>query len=169
MEPSILRVLRTYPADMGSFAEWLRANTSRPVRRAVIGGVGGSMALAGIALLVLPGPGIPLLLAGLGVLSLEFAIARTWIEAVKRRAEGAGVPRRVLWVLPVAGIAVSAAFAALPAFFCVVHGGGEWAVVRKPHASWTHSYASVEELSRADAGPDAAEILRRSGLAPKAE
>jgi hypothetical protein len=42
-------------------------------------------------------------------------------------------------------------------------------VVRKPHASWTHSYASVEELSRADAGPDAEEILRRSGLAPKAE
>jgi len=63
----------------------------------------------------------------------------------------------------------SAAFAALPAFFCVVHGGGEWTVVRKPHASWTHSYASVEELSRADAGPDAEEILRRSGLAPTGE
>ena len=151
---------------MDAFVEWLRANTSRPVRRAVIGGVGGSMALAGIALLVLPGPGIPLLLAGLGVLSLEFAIARTWIEALKRRAEGAGVPRRALWALPVAGIVVSVAFAALPAFFCVVHGGGEWTVVRKPHASWATSYASVEELSRPDAGPDAAEILRRSGLAP---
>ena len=151
---------------MDAFVAWLRANTSRPVRRAVLGGVGGSMALAGIALLVLPGPGIPLLIAGLGVLSLEFASARTWIEAIKRRAEGAGVPRRVLWALPVAGLAVSIAFAAVPAFFCVVHSGPDWTVVRKPHAGWARSYASVAELSRPDAGPDAAESLRRSGLAP---
>ena len=149
---------------MDAFIAWIRANTGRRFRRAVVGTVGGSMALAGLALLVLPGPGIPLLLAGLGVLGLEFAIARTWIEAVKRRAEGAGVPRRVMWMLPAAGIAVSLAFAAAPAFLAVVHSPEGWTVVAKPHASFRHAYASVEELAAPGAGPDAAEILRRSGL-----
>lgn len=149
---------------MDAFLAWVRANTGRRFRRAVVGAVGGSMALAGLALLVLPGPGIPLLLAGLGVLGLEFAIARTWIEAVKRRAEGAGVPRQVMWALPVAGVAVSLAFSLAPAFFAVVHSPDGWRVVAKPRPSFSHAYASVEELQAEDAGPDAAEILRRSGL-----
>ena len=81
---------------MRAFIAWIRENSSPRVRRFVVAAVGGSMALAGLLLLVLPGPGIPLLLAGLGVLSLEFAIARTWIVAVKQRAEQAGVPRSAL-------------------------------------------------------------------------
>jgi hypothetical protein len=149
---------------MDAFIAWIRANTGRRFRRAAVAAVGGSMALAGLALLVLPGPGIPLLLAGLGVLGLEFAIARTWIEAVRRRAEGAGVPRRVMWMLPAAGIAVSLAFAAAPAFLAIVHSPEGWTVVAKPHASFRHAYASVDELAAPGAGPDAAEILRRSGL-----
>ena len=150
---------------MDAFLAWVRANTGRRFRRAVVGAVGGSMALAGIALLVLPGPGIPLLLAGLGVLGLEFAIARTWIEAVKRRAEGAGVPRQVMWALPAAGVAVSLAFSLAPAFFAVVHSPDGWCVVAKPRPSFRHAYASVEDLQAPGAGPDAAEILRRSALA----
>jgi hypothetical protein len=154
---------------MDAFLAWIRANTGRRFRRAAVGTVGGSMALAGVALLVLPGPGIPLLLAGLGVLGLEFAIARTWIEAVKRRAEGAGVPRRVMWMLPVAGITVSLAFTAAPAFLAVVHAPHGWTVVAKPRPSFRHAYASVDELRRPDAGPDAGEILRRSGLGNPAD
>ena len=149
---------------MGTLLAWLRATNGRTMRRLAVGAVGGAMALAGIALLVLPGPGIPLLLAGLGVLGLEFAIARTWIEALKRRAEGAGVPRRALWVLPAAGIAVSLAVTAATAAYAVVHGHGTWRIVRKPSLSWRLTYASVDELAAPDAGPDAAEMLRRSGL-----
>jgi hypothetical protein len=115
---------------------------------------------------VLPGPGIPLLLAGLGVLGLEFAIARTWMEALKRRAEGAGVPRQALWALPAAGIALSIAVTVATGLLSVVHGHGTWRIVRKPSLSWRLTYASVDELSAADAGPDAAELLRRSGLGP---
>lgn len=149
---------------MGPFLEWIRASNGRTARRLVVGAVGGAMALAGIALLVLPGPGIPLLLAGLGVLGLEFAIARTWMEALKRRAEGAGVPRQALWALPAAGIALSVAVTVATAMLSVVHGEGTWRIVRKPSLSWRLTYASVDELSAADAGPDAAELLRRSGL-----
>lgn len=149
---------------MGPFLAWIRANNGRTARRLAVGAVGGAMALAGIALLVLPGPGIPLLLAGLGVLGLEFAIARTWMEALKRRAEGAGVPRQALWALPAAGIALSVAVTVATAMLSVVHGEGTWRIVRKPSLSWRLTYASVDELSAADAGPDAAELLRRSGL-----
>ncbi|MFM7798950.1 MAG: PGPGW domain-containing protein [Planctomycetota bacterium] len=151
---------------MGPFLEWIRATNGRTARRLLVGAVGGTMALAGIALLVLPGPGIPLLLAGLGVLGLEFAIARTWMEALKRRAEGAGVPRQALWALPAAGIALSIAVTVATGLLSVVHGHGTWRIVRKPSLSWRLTYASVDELSAADAGPDAAELLRRSGLGP---
>jgi hypothetical protein len=151
---------------MGPFLEWIRATNGRTARRLLVGAVGGAMALAGIALLVLPGPGIPLLLAGLGVLGLEFAIARTWMEALKRRAEGAGVPRQALWALPAAGIALSIAVTVATGLLSVVHGHGTWRIVRKPSLSWRLTYASVDELSAADAGPDAAELLRRSGLGP---
>lgn len=151
---------------MGPFLEWIRATNGRTARRLLVGAVGGTMALAGIALLVLPGPGIPLLLAGLGVLGLEFAIARTWMEALKRRAEGAGVPRQARWALPAAGIALSIAVTVATGLLSVVHGHGTWRIVRKPSLSWRLTYASVDELSAADAGPDAAELLRRSGLGP---
>ncbi|MBM4098839.1 MAG: hypothetical protein FJ260_02640 [Planctomycetes bacterium] len=151
---------------MGPFLEWIRATNGGTARRLLVGAVGGTMALAGIALLVLPGPGIPLLLAGLGVLGLEFAIARTWMEALKRRAEGAGVPRQALWALPAAGIALSIAVTVATGLLSVVHGHGTWRIVRKPSLSWRLTYVSVDELSAADAGPDAAEMLRRSGLGP---
>lgn len=152
---------------MANIVAWLRTNTNGRLRRILIGGVGGSITLAGIALLVLPGPGIPLVLGGLGVLSLEFAIARTWIEALKRRAEGAGVPKQVLWILPILGIVVSIAFSLAPTFFGVVHGNGDWALVRKPSMSWAYSYSSIDELRAAAVGdPVAAEILARSGLDP---
>lgn len=160
---------RGYPDSMRSLLEWVRANTSGRLRRGVTATVGGSMVLAGAALLVLPGPGIPLLLAGLGVLSLEFAIARTWIEAIRRRAEGAGVPRRALWVLPAAGTALSLAMALAPAFLCVVHSPAGWTVVRKPHPGWGLVYESADALrERSAVDPEAAEVLRRSGLGPPA-
>lgn len=57
------------------------------IRRAaiVVGGFG--LLLVGAALLILPGPGIPVLVAGLAVLSLEFHWARRLRDRVLRRAE----------------------------------------------------------------------------------
>ena len=149
---------------MQAFLDWLRANTSPRVRRAVIGAVGGSMAAAGILLLVLPGPGIPLLLAGLGVLSLEFAIAQTWILAVKQRAERAGVPRSALWALPVAGIALSVAFGLAPGFMgIVVDDARAWHVVRKPSFGFDYAYVSLQQLrDAATTDPFARAILDRA-------
>ena len=151
---------------MRAFVDWIRENTSPRVRRFVVGAVGGSMALAGLLLLVLPGPGIPLLLAGLGVLSLEFAIARTWIVAVKQRAERAGVPRSALWVLPVAGVLLSVVVGLAPGFASVVvDDGNAWHVVRKPAFGFDYAYVTIARLREAAAAdPFAQGIMDRAGL-----
>lgn len=54
---------------------------SRAIRRAVVATVGTSLLIAGIAMLILPGPGIVVVLAGLTVLASEFH----WARRVKRK------------------------------------------------------------------------------------
>jgi len=58
---------------------------SRALRRVVILVVGGAILLAGIAMIVLPGPAIVAIPAGLGVLSLEFEWAERWRHAAVER------------------------------------------------------------------------------------
>lgn len=48
----------------------------RLARRIVIGVIGGTVTLIGVALLILPGPAILILPAGLAILGAEFAWAR---------------------------------------------------------------------------------------------
>lgn len=63
--------------------------TVRHARRVVITVVGGSIVLLGIALIVLPGPAFIVIPVGLGILGLEFAWARRWMERVKEHAQRA--------------------------------------------------------------------------------
>lgn len=56
------------------------------VRKAGVLVLGWAMVLVGIAALVLPGPGLLLLFAGLAVLSTEYAWARSRVEPVKVQA-----------------------------------------------------------------------------------
>lgn len=64
------------------------------IRRAAIVVVGFGLLLVGLALLVLPGPGIPVLVAGLGLLSLEFEWARRLRVYVLARAARVAPQRR---------------------------------------------------------------------------
>ena len=48
--------------------------------------IGGALLLLGIAMLVLPGPGLLLVLAGLVVLSTEFPAVDRFIEPIQQRA-----------------------------------------------------------------------------------
>jgi tellurite resistance protein TerC len=52
----------------------------RQGRRLVILVVGGTVLLIGTLLLVLPGPGIPIVVGGLAILAIEFAWARRWLR-----------------------------------------------------------------------------------------
>lgn len=61
-------------------------DVGRPVRRVVIAVAGGALTVVGVILLVLPGPGLLLVLAGLLVLAAEFPAARRWVAPVRERA-----------------------------------------------------------------------------------
>ncbi len=57
----------------------------RRARRIAVAIVGGSVVVLGIAMLVLPGPAIVVIPAGLAILGLEFAWARRWLRKIKRK------------------------------------------------------------------------------------
>jgi hypothetical protein len=56
------------------------------VKRVTIGIVGGVVLLVGVALLVLPGPGLLLVLAGLLILASEFPVLERYVDPVRDRA-----------------------------------------------------------------------------------
>ena len=60
--------------------------TYRAARRIAIGILGGTVLLLGIVMMVTPGPGIAGILAGLGILAIEFAWARIWLGKIKAKA-----------------------------------------------------------------------------------
>ncbi len=57
--------------------------TIRQARRLVVFVVGGTVLLAGLAMLALPGPGIVTVIAGLGLLATEFLWARRLLRRVR--------------------------------------------------------------------------------------
>jgi len=61
--------------------------TYKLAKRIVIGIVGGSVLVVGVLMIVLPGPAFVVIPVGLGILSLEFAWARSWLRKAKTKAE----------------------------------------------------------------------------------
>ena len=66
-------------------SRWL-APLPRPLRRLLILVIGSTVVLVGIALLVLPGPGVLVILLGLAILATEFAWAEALLVAARTRA-----------------------------------------------------------------------------------
>jgi tellurite resistance protein TerC len=60
--------------------------TYRFAKRIVIAMIGGTILLIGLAMLVLPGPGLLVIPVGLGILGIEFAWARIWLAKVKAKS-----------------------------------------------------------------------------------
>jgi len=54
-------------------------------RRVAIGVAGGTILVAGVAMIVLPGPAIVAIPAGLGILAIEFEWAGRWRDALLAR------------------------------------------------------------------------------------
>lgn len=57
------------------------------VRQVVLTVLGGALLLLGVALLVLPGPGALVIVAGLAVLAGEYDWARRWLGTARSKAE----------------------------------------------------------------------------------
>ena len=68
--------------------------TYRAARRIAIAIMGTTVVLLGVAMLVLPGPGILTIILGLMLLGVEFAFARRWVERVKKKTGQAVVYAR---------------------------------------------------------------------------
>jgi tellurite resistance protein TerC len=62
-------------------------------KRVAIAIAGGLVVLVGIAMLVLPGPGLLVIPLGLAILALEFERPRIWLERMK--AKGHDLKHRV--------------------------------------------------------------------------
>ena len=63
--------------------------TYRTARRIVIAIIGATIVLLGIAMLVLPGPGLLTIILGLMLLGVEFAFARRWLARIKTTSKKA--------------------------------------------------------------------------------
>ena len=82
------------------------------VYRVVFAAAGFIVLLAGTVMLVTPGPGIPVIIIGLGMLALEFTWAERWLErllekaesAVEQVAQGSPLQRAALVALGVASV-----------------------------------------------------------------
>lgn len=61
--------------------------TYRLARRIVLTVVGLTVVLLGVVMLVTPGPGLLGMIAGLGILALEYAWAKRWLTSVRNGAE----------------------------------------------------------------------------------
>ena len=61
--------------------------TYKVAKRIAIGIVGGTVLVLGIVMMVTPGPGVAGILAGLGILAIEFAWARIWLKKAKAKAQ----------------------------------------------------------------------------------
>jgi hypothetical protein len=67
------------------------------LRRIGVALLGGSLVVLGVAMLVLPGPAFLVIPLGLGVLGAEFAWARRWLAALRRRSGAAARSWRRRW------------------------------------------------------------------------
>jgi hypothetical protein len=62
----------------------------KQIRRVVIFVIGMSVLLFGVVLLVMPGPAVVVIPAGLAILAIEFRWARNWLRRAKVMVKGAG-------------------------------------------------------------------------------
>lgn len=95
-----------------NFRQWIRRSKAGQLFwRMFIGVVGGGVTIFGGFLLIAPGPGVLILLAGLGILATEFAWAGQALLKTKRlaitAADKTGLPLWAKYLLIAGGLLVS--------------------------------------------------------------
>ena len=69
------------PSQNAWLARWKKL--PHPIRWVAVACIGGALVLIGLVFMVLPGPGIPLVILGLVVLASEFAWAQTVLHRTR--------------------------------------------------------------------------------------
>jgi len=62
---------------------------ARQAKRLIIGVLGFTVVLIGVAMIVLPGPAVLVIPIGLGILATEFVWARRFLKKIKRKFQNA--------------------------------------------------------------------------------
>lgn len=70
-------------------------STQKGAKRVIVAVIGGTLVLLGVAMLIFPGPGILAIAAGLSILALEFAWARSWLARLRRKISDVSRDQRV--------------------------------------------------------------------------
>jgi len=68
------------------YSWFLKMPNRRVAKRIIVGVVGGTVTLIGIALLVLPGPAFIVIPIGLSILATEFLWAKRWLRKARQMA-----------------------------------------------------------------------------------
>ena len=68
-------------------AKSLLNGSYRQVRRVVVAMIGFTVLAVGLVLIVTPGPAFVVIPVGLGILAVEFAWARRWLQKLKEKAQ----------------------------------------------------------------------------------
>jgi hypothetical protein len=88
--------------------------------------VGWLLLVAGVAALVLPGPGLILLFAGLAVLSQQYTWAERWVEPVRLRALRGAAESVETWPRIIASVAFALLLAACGVLWIVGPDAPSW-------------------------------------------
>ncbi|AXT86923.1 hypothetical protein C6I20_13635 [Aeromicrobium sp. A1-2] len=107
-----------------------RRKSSRVIRRLVLEIVGWTLVLAGVAALVLPGPGLLLLVAGLAVLSQQYEWAERRLEPVKIQAFKSAADGVQTWPRIIASGSGAVALGAIGVFWGLGSEAPGWWPVR---------------------------------------
>jgi hypothetical protein len=95
-------------------------------KRIVLEVVGWLLLLAGIAALILPGPGLLLMFAGLAVLSQQYEWAERWVEPVRLRALRGAAQSVQTWARIFGSTLFSLALVACGVLWIVQPGAPSW-------------------------------------------
>ena len=77
----------THQFEAPSTRELPRVTAVKQSRRVLVLAIGGILIVAGLVLMVIPGPGLPLLFLGLTVLSWEFPAAKRLLFRIKAKVK----------------------------------------------------------------------------------
>jgi uncharacterized protein (TIGR02611 family) len=75
--------------SLGNYIKKAWRKLPHPLRWLTAATVGATLIVVGIIFMVLPGPGIPLVIAGLAILATEFTWAEIWLAKTKHHVNRA--------------------------------------------------------------------------------
>jgi tellurite resistance protein TerC len=145
-------------SPLGEEADQFAKATLRQARKVIGLVVGITVVLVGILLVILPGPGLPVVFIGLAILGNEFAWAKRFLDATRQKAEQAvaastEAARKRLrpWILIPLGLGTIGAFVGVGLWFSLKPTGVLLGLIPALLGQWLWGYLAFYRKPRAEA------------------